>query len=95
MKRPTLALAALLSCAGTSAVVAGSYVQFGPGGVVFGYGAGYAPAGYAPTVPCRYPDGWNAGDAAQDFRGVPVGMNHRCRVTRNGVVVDRDGDPTQ
>ena len=94
MKFCTVALTVALACAGSSGAGAGSYVLYGPGGVTFGYGADIGPVGYGPTVPCRYPSGWNAGDAAQSFRGVPVGIHHRCRI-RNGVVVDRDGDPTE
>ena len=94
MKVLTAASAAFLICAGAGAATAGSYVLYGPGGVTFGFGSDIGPVGYGPTVPCRYPDGWNAGDAAQAFRGVPVGIHHRCRI-QHGVVVDSDGDPTE
>lgn len=71
---------------------------FGVPGVYpnYGYGPyGYTQSGYAPTVSCQYPDGWNAGDASRSFRGVPNGINHRCRVNAYGTPIDRDGDPTE
>ena len=70
--------------------------EFGRRSVVI-EGSGYygAPAGYVATVSCQYPDGWNAGDAARELRGVPNGVNHRCRVNGAGTVIDSDGQPTE
>lgn len=84
--------ASALVCALAVPASASAYTVYLPG--TSNHALGPLRAAVA-TVPCRYPDGWNVGDAAQDFRGVPLGLHHRCRVTRAGIVVDRDGDPTQ
>ena len=91
MRFSSLVLAAALVGIGVSAAAAGDFGYPRPLYVPYGY----APAGFAPSVPCRYPDGWNAGDFAQELRGVPAGIDHTCRVNRHGVVVDSDGQPTQ
>ena len=91
MRFLSLGLAAALIATGVSAAAADDFGYPQPLYVPYGY----APAGFAPSVPCRYPDGWNAGDFAQELRGVPAGIDHSCRIDRNGVLVDRDGQPTE
>jgi hypothetical protein len=91
MRGLSLIFAAAISCTGVSIATAADFGYAPPLYVPYGY----APAHVVPSVPCRYPDGWNAGDAAQELRGVPAGIDHRCRINRAGIVVDRDGDPTK
>ena len=46
------------------------------------------------TVPCSFPNGWNAGDASRADRGIPNGIHHRCIVDRHGIVRDSHGHTT-